>query len=83
MEKEGYSVLGIVGAFAAGAAAGGVTALLLAPHSGAQTRAKLKVVPHAAKTAYTQALQAGREAFTQNYLHAGGSGGGSGASKHH
>lgn len=66
-QNQGHSIWGIVGAFAAGAAAGSVTALLLAPSSGADTRKKLSGIPHAIKEAYTEATHAGVEAFTQSY----------------
>ena len=73
MEEKGTSLWSVAAAFAAGAAAGSVTALLLAPRSGAETRARIGVVPHAVKEAVVHAKQAGVDAFNQNYTgHDGG-----------
>lgn len=74
MERQVGSYWGIVGAFALGAAAGTVTALLLAPRSGAETRGRLKVVPHAVKEAYSQAKEAGVQAFNRSYAAQGDGG---------
>lgn len=67
MENKGYSFWQIFGAFAIGATAGAVTALMLAPQTGAETRRKLSAIPHAVKEALAQAKNAGVEAFAQSY----------------
>lgn len=72
MENRGTSFWGILGGFAVGAAAGAITAILLAPRSGAETRTRLKVLPHAFKEAYGQAKQAGLQAYHQSYAAQGG-----------
>lgn len=65
MENNGHSFWGILGAFAVGAAAGSLAALLLAPRSGTETRATLAAVPDAVKAAYINAKQAGLEALNE------------------
>lgn len=80
MEKPGFSFCSVFAAFAAGATAGTIAALLLAPRSGAETRKRLNVIPRAVKAAYTQALEAGNEAFSESYASQTAKGA---ASKHH
>jgi len=77
-DKSGYSGLGIFFAFLGGAVAGAATALLLAPASGEETREKLldyanqgkdKVsrMPKAIASAYTQAAEVAKDAFSEAY----------------
>lgn len=65
-------------AFFGGAAVGAVTAILMAPASGAETRSRLSSgarrrkdelasVPPALKSAYTSAAEAARDAFVETY----------------
>lgn len=76
--EDGFSGLGLFLAFLGGAAAGAATALLLAPQSGEETRAKLKDmaansknkvqrVPKALKSAYSQAAETAKDAFGEAY----------------
>ena len=78
IEKSGYSGLGIFFAFLGGAVAGAATALLLAPASGEETREKLldyanqgkdKVsrMPQAIASAYSQAAEVAKDAFSEAY----------------
>lgn len=77
-EREGFSGFGVFLAFLGGAAAGAAVALLIAPMSGEETRDKLlgyandgkdKVqrVPQALKSAYAQASEVAKDAFTEAY----------------
>ena len=77
-ERDGFSGFGIFMAFLGGAAAGAAAALLLAPASGEETREKLlgmantgkdKVarMPKALKSAYAQATEVARDAFSEAY----------------
>ena len=77
-DREGFSGFGVFLAFIGGAAAGAAVALLMAPTSGEETRDKLlgyandgkeKVtrVPQALKSAYAQATEVARDAFTEAY----------------
>lgn len=76
--EDGFSGFGLFLAFLGGAAAGAATALLLAPTSGEETRAKLKDyavnskkkvqrVPNALKSAYSQAAEVAKDAFGEAY----------------
>jgi gas vesicle protein len=77
-DREGFSGFGVFLAFLGGAAAGAAVALLMAPTSGEETRDKLlgyanegkdKVtrVPQALKSAYAQATEVARDAFSEAY----------------
>lgn len=65
MEDKGYSFWSILGAFTVGAAAGSLTALLLAPRAGAEMRSRLAVIPNAVKDACIQAKQAGLDTLNE------------------
>jgi gas vesicle protein len=78
MDKSGYTGIGIFFAFLGGAVAGAATALLLAPVSGEETRHKLldiasqgrqKVsrMPKAIASAYSQAAEVAKDAFSEAY----------------
>jgi len=78
IEREGYSGLGIFVAFLGGALAGATAALLLAPSTGEETRGKIKSlaanskdkvarVPKALKSAYEQASEVAKDAFSEAY----------------
>lgn len=73
--NEGYGFGSFLGTFVVGAAAGAVVALLTAPRSGRETRARLKEaardmegtlqqIPGALQQAGAKAVKAGQEAFT-------------------
>lgn len=75
-DRHGYSAGHLALAFLGGAAAGAITALLLAPRSGAETREQiaqrastarddLAHVPERVKVAYDQAVGAAREAYQE------------------
>lgn len=77
-EREGFSGFGVLLAFLGGAAAGAAVALLMAPTSGEETREKLlgyanqgkdsvTRVPQALKSAYAQASETAKDAFTEAY----------------
>ena len=76
--EEGFSGIGLFLAFLGGAAAGAVTAIMLAPATGEETRAKLRDmalnsknkvtrVPKALKSAYSQAAEVAKDAFGEAY----------------
>jgi gas vesicle protein len=80
-DRNGYTGLGIFFAFLGGAAAGAATALLLAPVNGKQARQKLldianegkvKVtsMPKAIASAYSQAAEVAKDAFSEAYKNA-------------
>lgn len=77
-DRVGYSGFGVFLAFLGGAVAGAAVALLVAPSSGEETREKLLSmandgkervtrVPQALKSAYAQASEVARDAFTEAY----------------
>lgn len=77
-EREGFSGFGVFMAFIGGAAAGAAVALLMAPTSGEEMRDKLlgfatdgkdavQRVPKALKSAYSQASEVAKDAFTEAY----------------
>jgi gas vesicle protein len=77
-ERDGFSGFGVFLAFLGGAAAGAAVALLYAPQSGEETRDqllgyanqgkdKVQRVPAALKSAYTQATEVAKDAFTEAY----------------
>jgi gas vesicle protein len=77
-DKKGFSGLGIFAAFLGGAAAGAACALLLAPLTGEEARQKLKDladtgkakvarVPKAIASAYSQASEVAKDAFSEAY----------------
>jgi len=77
-EREGFSGFGVFMAFLGGAAAGAAVAILMAPQSGEETREKLlgyatdgkgkvQQLPQALKTAYAQASEVAKDAFTEAY----------------
>lgn len=77
-DRDGFSGFGVFLAFLGGAAAGAAAALLLAPQSGEQTREQLlgyanqgkegvTRVPQALKSAYAQASEVAKDAFTEAY----------------
>jgi gas vesicle protein len=81
IDKSGYTGLGVFFAFLGGAVAGAAAALLLAPVSGEETRQKLldiasqgkdKVsrVPKAIASAYSQAAEVAKDAFSEAYTSA-------------
>lgn len=76
--EEGFSGLGIFFAFLGGAAVGAGVALLMAPTSGEETRKKIQElanqqkdkaarVPKALKSAYAQASEVAKDAFSEAY----------------
>lgn len=77
-DRDGFSGFGVFLAFVGGAAAGAAVALLMAPSSGEETREKLlgyanqgkdsvTRVPQALKSAYAQASETAKDAFTEAY----------------
>lgn len=77
-ERNGFSGLGVFFAFLAGAAAGAATAMLMTPTTGEETRQKLKElanngrdtvarVPKAIASAYSQATEVAKDAFSEAY----------------
>lgn len=78
VEREGFSGFGVFMAFLGGAVAGAAVALLYAPQSGDETRDrllgyvnqgkdKMQRVPTALKSAYSQATEVARDAFSEAY----------------
>ena len=67
--NQGYGFGSFLGTFVVGAAAGAAIALLTAPRSGRETRARLKDaardIPGAVRQAGARAVKAGQAAFTQ------------------
>jgi gas vesicle protein len=59
MDNNGHSFWSILGVFALGAAAGSMTALLLAPRSGTEMRSTLASLPNALRVACAQGKEAG------------------------
>jgi gas vesicle protein len=77
-DRDGFSGFGIFLAFLGGAAAGAAAAMLLAPVSGEEARQKLLEIanegrdrvqhlPQALKSAYAQASETARDAFSEAY----------------
>jgi gas vesicle protein len=77
-EKRGLNGFGIFAAFVGGAAAGAAAALLLAPVSGEEARRRIKDmastsrervarVPKAIASAYSQASEVAKDAFSEAY----------------
>lgn len=77
-KTEGFGTLGVVLAFAGGALAGATVAMLFAPVTGEEARKRIKEIaqsgtkrvtrmPKALKSAYSQATDVAKEAFSQAY----------------
>lgn len=77
-DKSGVGTLGVALAFVGGAAAGAITAILLAPKSGKETRTELRELashgaeqmsrlPGAIKEAYSHGADSAKDSFAESY----------------